>query len=71
LEETLKKTVVRALEQKLGCTVVISHREWEDAIQDSLNDIYANRLCYFKEVTPECFVNIMVGVLLCARSVSA
>lgn len=47
----------------MGQAVGISSEEWEAAKRETLNDIYANRFCYFGSVASDYFVNTTVGVL--------
>lgn len=70
-ENILKERVTKALEAKLGVTVALGHREWEDAKGNALRDIYINKICFLEAVTPDDFTNVMVNVLYCSMSISA
>ncbi len=71
MEQELKAKVIRELQTRLGKEVYISEREWQEAKRETLNDIYANKLCLFAQATPEYFMNVMIEVLIVLKRVAA
>ena len=71
LEDILKGVVITALEAKLGSKVSVSHTEWENAKREILNDIYANKFCFFSNVSSDYFINTMVDMLAMTKRFSA
>jgi hypothetical protein len=71
LEDKLKEAVLIALTAKFGYSVSLSHKEWDDAKIEMLNDVYANKVCFFGDVTSDYFINIMVDVLFVIKRISA
>lgn len=71
MEQELKAKVIRELQTRLGKEVYINDREWLEAKRETLNDIYANKLCLFTQATPEYFLNVMVEVLIVLKRVAA
>ena len=68
LEDRLKKIVFEALEAKYGKKIIISHSQWEDAKRETLNDVYANKFCFFSNVSSDYFINTMVGILAISQA---
>ncbi len=64
MEKAFKVDVINALERKLGRKAVISQTDWEETKETALKDIYANKLCLYKDVTSEYFTKIMIELLV-------
>lgn len=71
LEDALKEIVAKALEAKLGYPVEVTHREWEDARREALNDVYSNRFCFVANVSSDYFVDVMVEAIAIAKRIAA
>ncbi len=71
LEEIIKNTVSVVLEAKLGYKVEVSHKEWEEAKREALNDAYNNKFCFFANVSADDFINTMVLILAIVKRSAA
>ncbi len=71
LDEALKLIVSEALNAKLGQAVEITQQEWEEAKKEALNDVFANRFCFFANVTTDYFVCIMVDMIAISKRIAA
>lgn len=71
LDEALKLIVSEALKVKLGQAVEITQQEWDEARKEALNDVFANRFCFFANVTTDYFVSVMVDMIAISKRIAA
>lgn len=64
MDSMIKSIVKRRLKDSTGKLVRISHKDWEKAKQDAMNDIYVNRLCVLKDIKAEYFINTIMKILI-------
>lgn len=65
----MKLVVQAALEAKLGHPVKVTKDEWTRARWDALNDVYANKLCFFSDIDKDYFINVFVETLCIMKCV--
>jgi hypothetical protein len=70
LDEALKLIISEALNVKLGQAVEISEQEWDEAKKEALNDVFANKFCFFVNVTTDYFVSVMVDIIAISKRIA-
>lgn len=69
-EGFLKDLVTEALKERMGNCISFSHKEWNDAKMQTLNDLYANKICLCGNVSHAYFVSTMASILMVMKRIT-
>lgn len=70
IEEHLKDLVNEACKKQAGYNIGFSQIEWNEAKIHTLNDLYANKICLYGNVTTSYFVDTMASILMVMKKIT-